>query len=110
MGTDIQEGKCSWLMATALERCSSGQRRRLEEHYGSSEVEEVAEVLEVYQELGLQQVFREYEEHFFTEASQRIEKVIGHYGHLDVINIFQVEVLPTEVFSLFLDRVYKRTS
>ena len=95
VGTDIQDGKCSWLMATALERCSSGQRRRLEEHYGSSESAEVAEVLEVYRELGLQQVFRDYEERFFAEASQRIEKVEG---------------LPTEVFSLFLDRVYKRTS
>ena len=93
VGMDIQNGKCSWLIATALEGCSLGQKRRLEQHYGSSESAEVTKVLEVYQELGLQQVFRQYEEQFFAEASQRIEKVEG---------------LPTEVFTLFLDRVYKR--
>ena len=33
-GTDIQDGKCSWLAVVALQRASSTQRKIMEEHYG----------------------------------------------------------------------------
>ena len=51
LGTDIQDGKCSWLVATALEKSSEAQRRTLESNYGSSDAQEVAAVLEVYEEV-----------------------------------------------------------
>ena len=51
LGTDIQDGKCSWLVATALKKSNEAQRRSLELNYGSSDAQEVAAVLEVYEEV-----------------------------------------------------------
>ena len=53
VGTDIQDGKCSWLVASALERASGAQRRKLESNYGSTDDQEVANVLKVYQEVNI---------------------------------------------------------
>ena len=53
VGTDIQDGKCSWLVAAALERASGAQRRKLESNYGSTDDQEVANVLKVYQEVSI---------------------------------------------------------
>ena len=53
VGTDIQDGKCSWLVAAALERASEAQRRKLESNYGSIDEQEVAAVLGVYKEVSI---------------------------------------------------------
>jgi len=95
VGTDIQDGKCSWLVAAALERASGAQRRQLESNYGSMEEGEVAAVLEVYQEVGVKEAFNKYEEEFHTKMVEKIAAVDG---------------LPPSLFSLFLERVYKRQS
>lgn len=34
VGTDIQDGKCSWLAVVALQRASAAQRKIMEEYYG----------------------------------------------------------------------------
>lgn len=94
VGTDIQDGKCSWLVAAALEAADPGQRRTLEAHYGSQEEEDVARVRQVYEELGVREAFTRYEEEFHSSIMARIEGVQG---------------LPPALFTLFLDRVYKRT-
>jgi len=94
VGTDIQDGKCSWLVAAALEAASAGQRRTLERHYGSQEEADVARVREVYEELGVREAFTRYEEEFHSSIMARIEGV---------------ESLPPALFTLFLGRVYKRT-
>ena len=92
MGTDIQDGKCSWLAVTALERwlltpdfllftsyscrCSPEQKQELEVVYGSREQEEVARVRDVYKELDVEGAFREYEESFYNTAMGKISKVV----------------------------------
>jgi len=95
LGTDIQDGKCSWLVATALEKSSEAQRRTLELNYGSSDAQEVAAVLEVYEEVGVKEAFKMYEEDFHAKMVKKIAAV---------------DDLPPSLFSLFLDRVYKRKS
>jgi len=95
LGTDIQDGKCSWLVATALEKSSEAQRRTLESNYGSSDAQEVAAVLEVYGEVGVKEAFTMYEEEFHAKMVKKIAAV---------------DDLPPSLFSLFLDRVYKRKS
>ncbi|CAG7731721.1 unnamed protein product [Allacma fusca] len=42
IGTDIEEGKCTWLFVNALEKCSIPQRRVLLDNYGSKDQERVA--------------------------------------------------------------------
>jgi farnesyl diphosphate synthase len=34
LGTDIQDGKCSWLAVVALQRCTKEQREIMKECYG----------------------------------------------------------------------------
>lgn len=36
VGTDIQDGKCSWLAVVALQRCSSEQKEIMKEYYGKN--------------------------------------------------------------------------
>jgi hypothetical protein len=68
----------------------------------------VARVRAVYEELGVEAAFRDYEEGFYRTARARIDQVTGGRGRLG--SSVQVEGLPKEVFTMFLDRVYKRTS
>ena len=56
--------------------------------------EDVARVRQVYEELGVREAFTRYEEEFHSSIMARIEGVQG---------------LPPALFTLFLDRVYKRT-
>jgi len=95
LGTDIQNGKCSWLITTVLGMCDTDQKHILEKHYGSLEPSDVSMVRAVYQDLKVQEVFDKYEEEVHHTLMERID---------------QVEGIPKEVFTFFLDRIYKRTS
>jgi farnesyl diphosphate synthase len=57
IGTDIQEGKCSWLMVKALEllrtRQDTAAEKRLIQHYGTEDLDSVAKVKSIYKELDL---------------------------------------------------------
>lgn len=48
VGTDIGEGKCTWLSVVALQRASPSQRLLMEEHYGRPEQESVDKVKALY--------------------------------------------------------------
>ena len=93
VGTDIQDNKCSWLVVQALERVNVEQRRVLEENYGRWDDEKVKAVKGLYEELGLEQVFRDYEEESYKRIQGGLEKV---------------ELMPKEVFELLLKKIYKR--
>ncbi|CAH2042186.1 unnamed protein product, partial [Iphiclides podalirius] len=60
-GTDIQEGKCSWVAVAALQKCNPGQRRIFTENYGSKEPEKVERILRLYEELNIQQLYAQEE-------------------------------------------------
>ncbi|XP_068107593.1 farnesyl pyrophosphate synthase-like [Hyperolius riggenbachi] len=84
IGTDIQENKCSWLVVEGLKRVTPEQRKLLEENYGQSEEEKVQRVKQLYEELDLPTIFRQYEE----ESYQRVKAMISQ----------QANGLPSEVF------------
>lgn len=94
-GTDIQDGKCSWLVAVALQRVSEEKKVELAQRYGSSDAKDVAWVKDLYNDLGLQKLYQKYEEDFYEDI-------------VDQIQVFAGDSLPQEVFHLFLDRIYKR--
>lgn len=95
IGTDIEDGKCSWLVVRALELANSKQRAILVEHYGRKNEESVAQVKSVYNELQLAQVFRDYEAEEFCAIKEMI-------GKLDDT------VLPKDPFFTILAMIYKR--
>ncbi|KAI7575742.1 Farnesyl pyrophosphate, partial [Hortaea werneckii] len=97
IGTDIQDNKCSWLINQALKICNSEQRQVLEANYGKKDKECETKVKKVFDELKLEQVYKEYEE-------QRVGELREKIATLD-----ESEGLKKEVFEEFLRKIYKRT-
>ena len=97
IGTDIQDNKCSWVINQAIERCSSEQRKVLDENYGRKDGDKEAQVKEVFADLELDQVYRAYE-----------EKRVGEIREL-IANVDETEGLKKGVFESFLNKIYKRS-
>lgn len=96
-GTDIRDGKCSWLIVVALQRANKQQRAVLKECYGSSSEGDVARVKAIYEELKIPRVFRNYEEESYLDIRTHIDQLPG-----------AGEVIPPQIFTTFLERIYKR--
>jgi len=94
IGTDIEDNKCSWLVVQALGKASEEQKKLLEEHYGKPSPEGVAKVKQLYRDLDLEKMFRAYE----AESHESLCKKIDSQS-----------ALPKEVFTSFLDKIYKRS-
>jgi len=94
-GTDIQDGKCSWLVAVALTRVPQEKKVELAARYGSSAVEDVAWVKELYTDIGIQKIYTKYEEDFYEDITEMIQKIEG-------------DTHTQKVFTNILDRIYKR--
>jgi len=93
VGRDIEENKCSWLIVQALRNSSPEQRKVLEQHYGRDNPDDVAKVKEVYNQINMKKIFREYEEESYSSLIKLIDGVLN---------------LPKQVFLDLLHRIYKR--
>jgi len=96
VGTDIQDGKCSWIVVKALEKASDDQKEFLALHYGSQNENDVKKVKDLYDQLGLVEIYKSYESEFYTNIIEHIEKVCAG------------NAVPKEIFTTFLNKVYKR--
>ncbi|XP_050674426.1 farnesyl pyrophosphate synthase-like [Leptidea sinapis] len=79
-GTDIQEGKCSWLAVEALQRMTDAQRKVFVTCYGSHEPAHIERVKRLYEELDLTAVFRQEERDRYdaiVKQSQALPKDAG---------------------------------
>lgn len=93
IGTDIQEGKCSWLAVNALKQCNETQRALFVECYADKEPANVNRIKSLYNELRLPELYKN-------------EERIIYEGILQSVN-----ALPASDASLFLkllDMLYKR--
>ncbi|XP_049787892.1 farnesyl pyrophosphate synthase-like [Schistocerca nitens] len=91
-GTDIQDGKCTWLAVVALQRASDQQRRFMQECYGSKEPEKVEAVRQLYDELGLPATYKSYEEQSYELLCTQIQQISRG--------------LPHKLFFKFLEKIY----
>ncbi|GFG32081.1 hypothetical protein Cfor_06854 [Coptotermes formosanus] len=96
VGTDIQEGKCTWLAVVALQRASPEQKALLADCYGSKDPEKVAAVRELYEQLGLPSTYATYEDESYNIISTHIQQVSRG--------------LPHKLFLRFMGKIYKRES
>ncbi|KAJ8960250.1 hypothetical protein NQ318_003975 [Aromia moschata] len=62
VGTDIQQGRCSWLAVVALQRANATQKKIMEEYYGRPEPESVDIIKNLYLELSLPTTYAAFEE------------------------------------------------
>ncbi|PFH62204.1 hypothetical protein XA68_14611 [Ophiocordyceps unilateralis] len=96
IGNDIRENKCSWLVVQALEMATPEQRRILEENYGRDDSVKESVVKKLYDELALEQRYRDFEE-------QRVNEIRAMIDRID-----ESEGLKKDVFTAMLSKIYKR--
>lgn len=90
IGTDIQEGKCTWLIVTALsspELCPQ-DRFTLEEHYGRKEAQSEAIVREIYARLSIAQKFNQLEEDRKLQLLGLIDELLDGHSMLAKVLLF----------------------
>lgn len=104
IGTDIVDNKCSWCINTALAIASPEQRAVLDNNYGRKGSKgadgvwvEETRVKEVYEAIGLRDIYKKYEEETVGALRTKI-KEIPEDGQLK-----------REVFTAFLDKIYGRS-
>jgi len=97
VGTDIQDGKCSWLIVMAMQRASPKQKQALKDSYGKDDAESVARIKSLYGELNLAKAFHSYEERSYNDILQLISQMPGGGSALN-----------PEVFYYFLNAIHKR--
>ncbi|KAJ7108472.1 farnesyl-diphosphate synthase [Mycena epipterygia] len=98
IGTDIVDNKCSWCINTALDAASPEQRAILDVNYGKRDPGMEGKIKAVFEEVGLREKYRLYEEKVYGEILALIETVREDEG----------VSLKREVFTKFLDKIYKR--
>lgn len=99
IGTDIQDGKCSWLIVVAMQRATRDQKNVLRRTYGSKNEDDVATVKKIYNDLNIQKFYRSYEELTVKEISDLINRMSGGA---------EQKTLNHQIFRLLLAKIYKR--
>ncbi|KAM0728777.1 Farnesyl pyrophosphate synthase [Formica fusca] len=94
--TDIQEGKCTWLIVVALQRAIPEQRKILKECYGVSDLEKEQCVKRLYNDLGLPNTYSIYEEETYNLLNTHIQQISRG--------------LPHDLFLKLLDNIHRRVS
>lgn len=97
-GTDIQEGKCTWLAVTALERCNPAQRTVFRACYGSKEPAHIERIKRLYDQLDIPKLYMEHEKELYDNIVSKA-KEMGPQS-----------VLPADLFIKLLGVIKNRTS
>lgn len=84
VGTDIQEGKCSWLAVKALELMSADDVITFKSHYGKTNEEDVLTVRMLFQKYDMEGQFLQYE----NEMRDRIGKQAANIEHAEIVSAF----------------------
>ncbi|ODM92551.1 Farnesyl pyrophosphate synthase [Orchesella cincta] len=75
VGTDIQNGKCSWLFVRSKQLCSKEQLGVLYENYGNSDNDKVAQVKKIYECLNITQHFEQFVQQKKGDFLQAVEEL-----------------------------------
>ncbi len=94
IGTDIQDHKCTWLLAQALLIVNSAQRKVIEENLGHEEPEKVAAIKALYNELDIPSIYAKQEEASLNRLTALLEK--------------HASLVPADLFKPIIKRVHGR--
>ncbi|XP_035711265.1 farnesyl pyrophosphate synthase isoform X3 [Folsomia candida] len=81
-GTDIAEGKCTWLICKAMEIANPEQREILMATYGKKDEESVQVVRTIFDEINLPYHFRHYHEELMDKIGTQIAAISGDHVQL----------------------------
>ena len=98
IGTDIIDNKCSWVINTAIKIATPEQLQILKENYGRKDSEKENRVKDVFEQLGIRDIYSKYEELAVASLKQKISEIVEVEGGLKI-----------QVFESFLSKIYKRT-
>ncbi|XP_014209666.1 farnesyl pyrophosphate synthase-like [Copidosoma floridanum] len=74
-GNDIQEGKCTWLIADAYQRATLEQRKILQECYGVDDPKKVAKVKQLYIDLEVPKAYSICMEQTYHSLNNEIKQI-----------------------------------
>ncbi|CAK9438188.1 uncharacterized protein LODBEIA_P24630 [Lodderomyces beijingensis] len=97
IGTDIKDNKCSWVVNQALLKATPEQRQLLDNNYGRKDDESEAKCKQLFNEMGIDKIYHDYEEDTVQKLRQQIDQIDESRG------------LKKEVLTSFLNKVYKRS-
>lgn len=72
--TDIQEGKCTWLAVTCIQRATKTQKEIMKRFYGKDNLESVDRVKQLYDELSIRDLCAMHEEESYNAISRKIQQ------------------------------------
>lgn len=96
IGTDIQDGKCSWLAVVFMQRASEEQKKVFVECYGKNDPDKIQKIKELYEELAIPNTYFQYEEESYKIICTHIQQISRG--------------LPHDLFFKILEKIYRRTS
>ena len=94
IGTDIQDSKCSWLIANVLEHATEEQCHMLLDNYGKKDTEKIVKIKQLYKQMNMLTKFEEYEEGVNTKMRKLIDDLKSK--------------IPTEFITNLWKKIYKR--
>ncbi|GJQ66637.1 Fpps [Trypoxylus dichotomus] len=93
-GTDIRDGKCTWLSVVALQRASPEQHQIFQNNYGHQNLHSEMIIKEMYEELSIPVTYSIYEEESYNLIKTHIQQIS--------------KGLPHELFFAFMEKLYGR--
>ncbi|KAJ3651540.1 hypothetical protein Zmor_017573 [Zophobas morio] len=77
-GTDIQEGKCTWLAVMAMKKANHYQIETLKQCYGSKDPEAITTVINLFEELNLKDIYQSSVEESVNHIRKKITQNISN--------------------------------
>ncbi|OHT08120.1 Polyprenyl synthetase family protein [Tritrichomonas foetus] len=75
VGTDIQDGKCTWLLGKAMEVANDEQKRLLKENIGHQDKEKIALVQKIYSDLNIEKYCIDHQDSEYERLKEMFQKI-----------------------------------
>ena len=85
VGTDIQDHKCTWLLAQALLIVTPAQRKVIEDNLGKDEPAAIAAIKALYNELDMPSIYAKQE----AESMARLQTLLAKHASLVAPSLFE---------------------
>ena len=75
IGTDIPDGKCTWLFGKAMELANDQQKRELKENVGHEDKEKINKVIQIYKDLNVEKYCLEHQDSEYEKLKKMLNDV-----------------------------------